>query len=206
MKLRTTVLVGASTSIAASLALLIGWTAVAAEPKRRACVGRTPATCVRELRFLDTTSPCEPLSPGIATVEGNTYRLRGQVTRDRSVNIDGFPGSEGWILSTVNSDVDLTTLAGTSWGTFVKLFDNVAEATVYGTYTGVVEGGVFSGRATGRATGPFEGYVFQASIRQTPLGQPPSGASCPGGTSTEFGHTVDATLTIDHASNVRNGR
>ena len=163
------------------------------------CIDKSPR-CVKEIHFLDTKSGCQILDPGVSTVDGTTLHLRRQVALDYSVNQDGFPGDQGWIVSTVDSDVDLGTLNGTAWGTFLKVFDSI-PATLYGTYSGVVVNGLFSGTATGSGTGTFEGYLFEANVQQMPLSQLPGGDPCPSGSVTGTGQVLDSTLRIDPHAN-----
>lgn len=116
---------------------------------------------------------------------------------DRSRNISGFPGADGWITSVVDSDVDVATSRGNAWGTFVKVFDSI-PATIYGTYSGTVVDGVFSGTAAGRDTGSLAGYRFDAVAQQMPIAELPGGAPRrPPGSLSHMGQTLESTLTLD---------
>jgi hypothetical protein len=197
MKCKKTVAVALSCALLAAASPLAAFLAAAegGTPDAPLCIEKSPA-CVKEIHFLDTKGGCKMLDPGISTVEGTVLHLRRQVSLDYAVNYEGFPGDQGWIVSTVDSDVDLSTLSGTAWGTFLKVFDDI-PATLDGTYTGVIVNGVFSGTATGRGTGAFEGYLFEADVQQVPLSQLPGGDPCPSGSVTAAGQTLDSTLRVD---------
>jgi hypothetical protein len=168
-------------------------------PNGPLCIEQSPA-CVKEIHFLDTKSGCRLLDPGTHILQGSIFQVRRQVFLDRSVNHEGLPGDEGWIVSTANSDIDVITGNGIAWGTFLKVLDEV-PATLYGTYTGVLVAGVFSGTATGRGTGAFEGYLFEADAQQMPLSELPGGDPCPSGSISGNGQTLDSTLRIDPQAN-----
>lgn len=157
-----------------------------------AAQGGTPT----EIHFLDTKSGCRILNAGTWALHGSTVQVRRRIFMDRSTNIEGFAGSDAWIVSVVDSDVDLAASAGKAWGTFVKVFDTI-PATIYGTYSGVVVDGVFSGTATGRGTGSLEGYRFDAVTQQMPIAELPGGNPCPPGSLGRTGQTLDSTLTLD---------
>lgn len=158
-----------------------------------AAQGGTPT----EIHFLDTKSGCRIINAGTWVLDGGTVQVRRRVFMDRSRNIEGFPGSDGWIVSVVNSDVDPATGAGKAWGTFVKVFDTI-PTTIYGTYSGVVVDGVFAGTATGRGTGSLEGYRLDAVAQQMPIAELPGGDPCtPPGSLGRTGQTLDSTLTLD---------
>jgi hypothetical protein len=165
---------------------------VEAAPK---CIDKTPA-CLKEIQFVDVKAGCEFIVPGTELIQGSSYQLRGRIEKDRTVNISGLPGTDGWIFATVNTDADLVTQAGEVWGTFLKMFDNLS-ATVYGTYVGTLENGQFFGHATGRATGEFDGYLFEADMQPLPVDEFPGGDPCPGGSLTGNGLRIESTFRID---------
>ena len=60
-----------------------------------------------EIRFLDAKSGCRLVHPGTRTLVDGVIQVRRRAYLDRSRNIEGFPGSDAWIFSVVDSDVDL---------------------------------------------------------------------------------------------------
>lgn len=143
--------------------------------------------------FVETKANCALLDPGTQWTAGNVLHIRGRVSMDRVVNLQGMPDSDGWMTSTVNYNVNLVTLKGAAWGTFERTFDGM-DGTFEGRYAGPITDGLFAGIGEGAGTGSFDGLLYKAEIQTVPLAYLPGGDSCPGGALGPLGQIVSGIL------------
>ncbi len=129
---------------------------------------------------------CGVIDPGVERlVQGKIWQIRGRVYEKRIeplLSLGGQPDTGGWNTVVVNLNLNLETGTGSSWGTWVRVYDN-SPGTYEGSFAGGFHDGAWYGRITGKGAGVFEGWhvkAFQQDIPD-PAALPEGGDPCPGG-------------------------
>jgi hypothetical protein len=103
---------------------------------------------------------CDHYGAGGKIMQGRGYMQYNRVFRFDPVALERHTEWDGWTTSIVNFDLNLVTGNGSSWGTFVREYDEI-EGTFEGTWSGQIRDFHFSGKVVGKGTGELEGQIVK---------------------------------------------
>lgn len=103
---------------------------------------------------------CDHFSADGKIMHGRGHVQYIRVLRFDPVTLERHPEWDGWSTTSVNFNLNLVTGNGSSWGTFVREYDEI-EGTFEGTWSGEIRGFRFSGKVVGKGTGELEGQIVK---------------------------------------------